>query len=357
MAKDYYETLGVARGASKEEIKKAFHKLAHQHHPDKSGGDDTRFKEVNEAYQVLSDEKRRAEYDTYGRTFSGGGGPDMSGFGGFGGGQQGFDFEGVDLGDIFGDFFGGGFGGGPRVERGRDISIDIEISFEESMFGVERKVLLGKTSLCDTCAGSGAKPGTKMKKCATCNGKGKINEARKTFMGTFSTVRPCQTCKGAGEVPETACLTCKGMGIQKRQEEIAIPLPRGISDGEMVRMSGKGEAVARGIPGDLYIKIHVRPHATFRREGNNLVMDLDVKLSDALLGATYSITALDGTPIDVKIPEGVKYGDVLRLKGKGVPEHDRGRAGDVLIHVNIKTPAKLSGKVRKLIEELKREGV
>lgn len=356
MAKDYYDILGVAKSASKDEIKKAFHKLAHQHHPDKSGGDDTRFKEVNEAYQVLSDEKRRAEYDTYGRTFAGGGGPDMSGFGGFGAGQ-GFDFEGADLGDIFGDFFGSGFGGGQRVERGRDISIDIEISFEESVFGVERKVLLGKTSLCDTCSGSGAKPGTKMKTCATCNGKGKVTEARKTFMGTFSSVRTCHTCKGRGEIPEEACKVCHGMGIVKRQEEITIPLPRGISDGEMVRMSGKGEAVAGGIPGDLYIKLHVRPHATYRREGNNLVMDLDVKLSDALLGATYSILSLDGKPIDVKIPEGVKYGDVLRLKGKGVPEHQRGKAGDILIHVNIKTPARISGKVRKLIEELKKEGV
>lgn len=362
MAKDFYETLGVDRKASKEEIKKAFHKLAHKYHPDKQGGDEARFKEVNEAYQTLSDERKRREYDTYGHTFNGaGGGPQQGyaggfeGFGGFGG--QGF--EGVDLGDIFGDIFGGGYASasGSQVERGRDISIDIELSFEESIYGTQRKVLLGKTSLCDTCSGTGAKPGTKMKKCGTCNGKGKVTEMRKSFLGNFSTVHTCTACYGKGEIPEEKCKTCGGMGVMKKQEEIAITTPPGINHGEMLRMSGKGEAVAHGIPGDLYIKIHVKPHETYRREGNNLVMTLDVKLSDALLGATYKIVSLDGKPIDVKIPEGVKFGDTLRLKERGVPNPGRGRSGDILIHVNIKTPTRLSGKARKMIEELRGEGL
>jgi len=363
MAKDFYHTLGVDKKATKDEIKKAFHKLAHQYHPDKKGGNEAKFKEVNEAYQTLSDDTKRRAYDTYGEAGVGGGGQqgygggpgDFGGFGGFGG--QGFD--GVDLGDIFGDIFGGGYASatGDRVERGRDISIDIEISFEESIFGTERKVSLGKSSRCDTCSGTGAKPGTKLKKCATCGGKGKVTEMRKSFLGQFATTHTCTTCGGKGEIPDEKCKTCNGIGIVKKQEEIAIGVPPGINHGEMLRMSGRGEAVAHGIPGDLYIRVHVKPHALYHREGQNLIMALDVKLSDALLGATYKITALDGKPIDVKIPEGVKFGDTLRLKEEGVPGHSRGRAGDILIHVNIKTPTKLSGKVKKMIEELRSEGI
>lgn len=357
MAKDFYEILGVSKSASKDEIKKAFHKLAHKYHPDKTGGDEAKFKEVNEAYQVLSDDKKREEYDTYGSVGAGGGNP-------YGGGQAygGPGFDGVDLGDIFNDFFGAGFsggfgGGGPKVERGRDISIDIEIAFEESIFGATRKVLLGKAAKCETCHGSGAKPGSAMKKCTTCNGKGRVTELRKSFLGTFSTVATCAICKGVGEKPDEECKTCAGMGVVKKQEEIEIKIPVGINNGEMLRMSGRGEAVARGVDGDLYIKVHVKSHKVFHREGNNLVMQLDVKLSDALLGATYSIMSLDQKPIDVKIPEGVKFGDILRLKERGVPNTGRGKAGDILIHVNIKTPNKLSQKAKKLIEELKREGV
>src|SRR3989338_4134 len=358
MAKDYYEILGVGKTATKEELKKAFHKLAHKYHPDKAGGNEAKFKEMNEAYQVLSDESKRSQYDQYGSaSFDGGGPPPGSGFSGQGYGGGGF--EGVDLGDIFNDFFGAGFNGGSgqRVERGREISVDIEISFEESIFGTKRKVLLGKTSTCDMCHGSGAKPGTKLKKCVTCSGKGRVNELRKSFLGTFSTVTTCNVCKGIGEIPEEKCKSCSGLGVVKKQEEIEINVPVGINAGEMLRMSGKGEAVSRGIAGDLYIKVHVKPHALYHREGNNLVMDLDVKLSDALLGATYKITALDGKQLDVKIPEGVKFGDTLRLKEKGIANSGRGRTGDILIHVNIKTPTRLSSKAKKLIEELKQEGV
>lgn len=358
MAKDYYQLLGIHKSATTEEVKKAFHKLAHKYHPDKAGGDEARFKEINEAYQVLSDEKKRKEYDTYGQVFtgpSGGGGPGPEGFGGFNGGFG----EGVDLGDIFNDFFGGGFASaqGGRVERGRDISVDIELSFEESIFGVTKKITIGKTALCDVCTGSGAKPGTKMKKCSVCDGKGRINEVRRSFLGNFSTVRECDTCNGKGEIPEEKCKNCSGLGVLKKQEDISINVPSGIQSGEMLRMSGKGEAVARGIPGDLYIKIHVKSHKTYRREGNNLVMDLEVKLSDALLGAMYTISALDGKTLQVKIPEGVKFGDTLRIKEKGIASHGRGRTGDILIHVNIKTPTKLSNKAKKLVEELKSEGI
>lgn len=356
MAKDYYQLLEIHKGATTEEVKKAFHKLAHKYHPDKAGGDEARFKEINEAYQVLSDEKKRKEYDTYGQVFTGpGGGPGPGSSGGFSGGFG----EGVDLGDIFNDFFGGGFASasGGRVERGRDISVDIELSFEESVFGVTKKINLNKTSLCDTCTGSGAKPGTKMKKCTSCNGKGKVTEMRRSFLGNFSTVRECDTCGGKGEIPEEKCKTCNGLGVLRKQEEISINIPGGIQSGEMLRMSGKGEAVPRGIPGDLYIRVHVKPHKIYRREGNNLVMDLEVKLSDALLGAMYTISALDGKTLEVKIPDGVKFGDTLRIREKGIASPGRGKAGDILIHVNIKTPTKLSSKAKKLIEELKSEGI
>lgn len=359
MAKDFYEILGVDRKASKEEIKKAFHKLAHKYHPDKKGGDEAKFKEVNEAYQVLSDDQKRQSYDTYGNAYAGAGGPGAGAYGYGGAGFEGFGgFDGADLGDIFNDFFGGGFSGGQsRPSRGNDISIDIEITFEESVFGTERKVVLGKTSQCATCSGSGAKKGTKMKQCTTCNGKGKVTEMRRSFLGNFSSVRPCSDCSGVGQTPEEKCSECSGAGILKKQEEILIPVPVGIQNGEMLRMSGRGEGVARGVAGDLYIRIHVKPHPIYRREGSNLVTDLEVKLTDALLGATYPLKTLDGKSLDVKIPEGVKFGDVLRMKEKGVPAGTRGKAGDILINVKIKLPSKISGKARKLIEELKHEGV
>lgn len=357
MAKDYYEILGIQKGASKEEIKKAFHKLAHQYHPDKKGGNEAKFKEVNEAYQTLSDDAKREAYDTYGHAgVNGAGGfPGAGGYGdfsGFGGGG----FEGVDLGDIFGDFFGGGMGGSARSARGRDISMDIELTLPESIYGTTRKVSLGKTSTCENCRGTGASPGTKMKKCSTCNGKGQVSELRKSFLGTFSTVKTCSACFGKGEIPEEKCKTCSGMGVHKKQGEISFSIPAGIRHGEMIRMSGEGEAVAHGVSGDLYIKIHVKPHPIYRREGSNLVMDLDVKLSDALLGAVYKSKTLDEKPLEIKVPEGVKFGDVLRLKEKGMPT-GRGKNGDILINVRITTPNKLSAKARRLVEELRGEGI
>lgn len=355
--KDYYKTLGVEKNASQDEIKKAFRKLAHQHHPDK-GGDEVKFKEANEAYQVLSDEKKRAEYDTYGSVggnqgFGGQGGFDFSGFqGGFNG--QGF--EGVDLNDIFGSFFGGGRGNGARAKRGADISVDIELSFKDAIFGVERTIALTKHATCATCSGSGAKPGTKMKECATCKGKGRIQEAVRTIMGTFMQERVCSHCQGTGKVPEEKCTTCKGAGVVRKEEKYTVKIPAGIQNGEMVRLAGAGEAVQGGSPGDLYVRIYVTPHKVFKREGHNLVMDLNVKLTDALLGAEHAVETLDGS-IMVKIPRGISSGEVLRVRDKGVPFDQSGkRRGDLLIRVDIKTPAKFSRAAEKLVEELRKEG-
>ena len=361
MSKDYYNVLGVNKSATKDEIKKAFYKLAHKYHPDKKEGDEKKFKEVNEAYQVLSDdqvlsdEEKRSKYDQYGAGFEnmGGGAGYGQGFGGFEGfGGQDFDFG--NLNDIFSDFFGGG-GGRAQARRGRDISTEIHISFSESIFGVNRKILLTKTSSCDTCKGNGAKAGTKMETCKTCNGQGQIREVRRTILGSIESKKTCETCLGSGEVPKEKCEKCHGKGVLRKEEEISLTIPAGIRNGEMIRMSGMGEAVTAGTAGDLYIKINVTPHAVFKRDGHDLVMNLNLKLSDALLGIEYPIETLDGK-IKVKIPEGVSVNEILRVKDKGVPV-GKGKRGDLLIKLNIKMPAKISRKSRELIEELKKEGI
>lgn len=355
--RDYYELLGVDKKASKEDIKKAFHKLAHKYHPDKKGGDADKFKEVSEAYSILSDDKKRAEYDSYGRTFSGGAG---GGFGGFSAG--GFDFSqfqdafsqgGFDMGDIFSDFFAGA--AGTRARRGRDISIDIEIPFRDSVFGVKRSVLLAKTGVCDSCQGSGAVMGTEMLTCTHCNGQGKVHETTNSFFGTVTMVQPCRHCRGVGKVPKEKCHTCRGEGIYKKQEDIEINVPAGIEGGEMIRLTGMGEAVSGGASGDLYVKVHVQPDARFKKDGPNLITEISVKLSDALLGASYKIETLDSTET-VEIPQGVKHGEMIVIKGKGVPTA-RGKRGDMFVKVRINLPQKLSGSARKLIEKLREEGI
>ena len=364
MSKDYYNILGINKGASKDEIKKAFYKLAQKHHPDKKGGDEKKFKEANEAYQILSDDGKRAKYDQFGAGFEnmGGGGynPGAQGFGGFGG----FDFSGFqggsnadfDLNDIFSDFFGGSMGGGrSQARRGRDISTEIQINFRDSVFGIDRKILITKTSNCVTCGGKGAKAGTKMETCKKCNGQGQIREAKRTILGTISSTKVCDTCLGSGEIPKEVCASCHGAGVLRREEEIALNVPAGIRDGEMIRMSGMGEAVSKGTTGDLYIKINVTSHPVFKREGHDLVMNLNIKLSDALLGMEYPIETLDGN-IKVKIPEGVSVNEILRVREKGVPV-GKGKRGDLLIKLHIKMPSKLSRKSRELIEKLKEEGI
>ncbi|MSR70869.1 molecular chaperone DnaJ [Candidatus Kaiserbacteria bacterium] len=355
--RDYYELLGVQKSASKEEIKKAFHKLAHKYHPDKKEGDADKFKEVSEAYSILSDDKRRAEYDSYGRVFGGGG----AGAGGFQGAAGGFDFSqfqdafnqgGFDMGDIFSDFFGGQ---GTRSRRGRDISIDLEISFRDSVFGVKRKVLLAKTALCDSCKGTGAASGSEMVTCTQCNGAGKVHETSNSFFGTVTMVAPCRHCKGQGKVPKEKCHTCRGEGVYKKQDEIEIAVPAGIDGGEMIRLSGMGEAVSGGQSGDLYVKVHVAPDARFKKDGPNLLTELSVKLSDALLGASYKIETLDG-PETISIPPGVTHGEMLQVKGKG-GSAPRGKRGDLYVKIKIILPQKLSRSARALIEKLKEEGI
>lgn len=357
MQKDYYKILNVAKNASKDEIKKAFRKLAHKYHPDKQTGDEVKFKEISEAYNVLSNDKRRAEYDSYGRVFSSGGGGQEHGFGGFdfsgfkGGFQQG-GFEGVDLGDIFGDIFGGSSRG---VQRGRDISIDLEISFKEAVFGVERRVLLTKTSVCDSCKGTGAEKDSQLETCKVCNGKGKVHESKSSMFGTFTSVRMCSECYGTGKVPKVKCATCKGRRVVRKEEEVVIKVPTGINNGEMIRLTGGGEAIAGGESGDLYIKIHVHSNPDFHKEGSNLVRTLSVKLTDALLGGEYTLQTLEGDAIVIKVPQGVSFGEIIRIKGRGVPVSNT--RGDLLVKIEIDMPKKLSNNSKKLIKELHSDGI
>lgn len=363
--KDYYNLLGVEKNATKDDIKKAFYKLASKYHPDKKGGDEKKFKEINEAYQTLSDDNKRREYDTYGQTFNGqrpqGGG---GGFGGFGGGGfnqgdfAGMNFDFGDIGDIFGDMFGGQGGfGGPRQKRGRDISLEIDVPFAEAIFGTERNVLLSKVNTCKICSGTGARVGTKMKTCTTCNGQGKIHDVKRTFMGNFQSVRTCEHCRGTGKVPEEQCQSCKGQGVVNAREEVNIAIPAGISNGEMIRMTQMGEAIAGGTTGDLYVKINVQAHKIWKREASDLVITHEIKLTDALLGVKHTIEGLDGK-IEIDVPSGAQAGEILRVRSRGVPHlHEKNKRGDVLVKLHINMPKKLSKKAMSFIDGLKEEGL
>lgn len=354
--KDYYSILGLEKGAPRDEVKKAFRKLAAQYHPDKKTGDEAKYKEITEAYAVLGDEKKKAEYDTYGHAFNNAGGGQPGGGFSWGdfqqaAGGQGFEF---DINDIFENF---GFGGGrPKQNRGRDMSIDINLSFKEAVFGVQRKVLITKNALCTHCEGSGAKKGTKMATCTTCSGNGRIHETRQSIMGSFSTVRECSVCTGTGQVPEERCPHCAGAGVMRAEEEIAINIPAGIQNGEVIRMTGRGEAMPKGQAGDLYIKVHVETHETIKRDGSTLSTQLKVKLTDALLGANYMVETLDGR-MEIAIPAGIAHGELLRIKNKGVPIGSGSSRGDFMVRILIETPKKLSKKAKQLVEELQKEGI
>lgn len=363
MPKNYYQTLGVEKNTPKDEIKKAFHKLAHKYHPDKNNGDDKKFKEVNEAYQVLSDDQKRSRYDQFGSAdgpIGGGnyGGQQGSGFEGFdfSGFQNGQGFDMGDLGDIFGDFFGGGMGRGTKnSRRGRDIQTEIDLTFEESIFGVKRTVSISKQSTCEICKGTGGKVGTKMNTCKTCGGVGQVREVKRSILGSFSTTKICDVCLGSGKIPSEKCSNCHGVGVLKQKKEIDLNIPAGINDTEMLKMAGAGEDIQGGNSGDLYIKVRVKSHLIYQRDGLNLTTDLPIKLTDALLGMVYILKTLEGDTIEIKIPEGINHNELLRVRGRGVPSN-RGR-GDIILRIQVIMPAKLSRKTKELIDELKKEGI
>ena len=354
MSIDYYQILEVEKSASQDDVKKAFRKLAQKYHPDKKNGDEAKFKEVSEAYSVLGNEQKRKEYDSYGRTFAGGQGQPGGGQG-FGG----FDFSGFQQGDINIDDIlrgFGGFGGGQaQARRGRDISMDVEVSFKDAVFGTQKKVLIAKVSKCSECEGSGAEKGSEMETCTTCNGQGKVHETRSSFFGTFQTVAECPTCAGVGKTPKKKCKACAGAGVRKQEQEITISIPAGINNGEMIRMNGLGEAVKNGEAGDLYIKVHVAEHDTFKRSGANLVVEVPLKLTDALTGTTYNLTTLEGKKLEVNITPMKKTEEVLRVKGYGVLQGSE--RGDILLRLSVSLPHKLSSEAKKLVGQLKEHGL
>lgn len=368
MSKDYYKILGVSKEASESEIKKAYRKMAHKYHPDKQGGDEDKFKEVNEAYQVLSNPSKRSQYDQFGSDFSsgagGGGGFDFSGFqkGGFDfSGFQGFSSsEGGGFEDVFSDFFssGGGFGssGNSRQPVGSDISVDATITFEEMAKGVEQELDLYKRVLCKKCDGTGAKDG-KTKKCSACGGSGKVEKTARSILGMIRQVVRCDTCQGRGFVPEKKCSNCGGDGVVRDYQKVKINIPAGIENGQTIKVSGYGEyPIGGGLAGDLYVNVHVKEHSEFFREGNNILSYVRINFSQAVLGDKIKINTIDG-PLKVKVPSGSQPGDVLKIKGKGVQALGRFSRGDHLLKIKIEIPTKLSGDQKRLVKKIQEEGL
>lgn len=366
MAKDYYNILGVGRSASDDEIKKAYRKLAHKYHPDKAGGNEKKFKEINEAYQVLSDKTKRAQYDQFGQTFEQAGAG--QGFGGFDFGDifgraregGGFNFEfGGGFEDIFSDIFGERFDRRTRrAKAGRDIQVDAEISFEETVGGASRDVKLYKTVKCSHCGGTGGEPGSKEETCPTCGGTGQIQKTSRSFFGSFTRVSTCTACQGAGETFSQKCRKCGGDGRVKEEQTIRVEIPAGISDGQTISLHGQGEAGEFGAPsGDLYVNVHVRPHHKFKREGNNITSSEHITFSQAVLGDKITVETIEGS-VKMKIPAGTQSGEIFRIKGKGIPYlENRGKQGDHLVKIVVEIPKSVSREQKDLIEKLKKENL
>lgn len=366
MAEDYYQLLGVSRSANADDIKKAFRTKAHQFHPDKSTGDAEKFKQINEAYQVLSDTAKRQQYDQYGQTFDQarrqGGGPAGAGAGPFGGfGSSGFNgqVDMGDLGDMFGDLFGFGSGRSSRqrATRGADIRAEMTIPFRLAAFGGEEAIQIRHQVTCSECSGSGAKSGSAPKQCATCGGRGQVQRVQQTFLGAVQSVGVCPTCEGEGTTISDPCPRCHGHGRIEKTEKIIVKIPAGIDSGQRIKLSGKGEAGRRGQPGgDLYLDISIAPDPHFSREGELVFSQTTIPLSTAALGGTVRVETLDG-PVTLKIPAGTSSGKIFQIKGKGIA-HLRGRGrGDQRVTVTVEIPKHLSGKAKKLFQELQDEGV
>jgi molecular chaperone DnaJ len=364
--KDYYATLGVLKTATDDDIKKAFRRLAHEHHPDK-GGDPTKFKDINEAYQVLGDKQKRATYDKYGSAafdpnagFGGAGqGQGFGGFGGFNGGgfQVNMDDMG-DLGEMFGEMFG--FGGGRRSggqRKGADIQTEVTLDFLESVKGVRKTIKLYKNDACSKCSGTGGEPGSKKETCKTCNGQGKVQQVARTIFGSIQTSAICLDCRGIGSKPSQPCKSCSGTGIERTTKEITVDIPAGIDEGEAVRVTGAGEFPGiGGTAGDLYIRVRVKHHPTFSREGSDVVSTMRIPYSTLVLGGNIDVETVDGAG-NLAIPEGTEPGTVFKIRGKGFPFVRSSGRGDHLLTVQPIVGKKLSKEQRKALEELKTAGL
>lgn len=358
--KDYYDVLGVSKSASADEIKKAFRRLAVQHHPDKQGGDETKFKEINEAYEVLKDPSKRQRYDQFGHAGVGGdsgnGNPFGQGFGGFGGQGQNvnFDFGDLGLGDIFGSFFGQDFNGGGRQRqaRGNDVETNIELSFEDAVFGTNKTLELTLNDACEHCKGNTVEPGYSMKTCETCKGSGQQVRLMNTMFGAIQQQTICATCKGRGQVPEKVCTVCRGAGTERKKQRIDLKIPAGIDDGATIRLRERGEAIANGMKGDLYVNVRVRPHKQFTREGTLILSDEHVDMVEAALGTEINVATVDGV-VRMKVPAGTQSGTDFKLTGHGVPNLKSGGRGDHIVTIHVDTPTKLNKQQRELLESFR----
>jgi molecular chaperone DnaJ len=365
MQKDYYQILGVPRTSSAEEIKKAYYKLAHQYHPDKKDGNEEKFKEVNEAYQILSDKEKRAQYDRFGTVFGNGGAPGGGAAGGGFNGNVNWEdvmggFGGGGIEDIF-EMFGGGFGGSrdPQdIKRGHDLEMEIELSLESILDDQEKEIPVVKNIKCDRCDGSGAEPNTKVKECFTCRGSGHVQQFRKTIFGTFTQSSVCPECNGEGTKPEIPCNVCHGEGRIKKEEKIKIKIPQGVDNNQIIKVKGKGDAGKRGgAYGDLYIRIFVKPHSIFQRKGDNLYLKQTITFSQAVLGDKIDIRTLDGKEISMKVPSGVESGKILKISGKGVPHFNGFGRGDLFVQLIDNVPQKLNKKQKELLDQLRDSGL
>jgi len=357
--KDYYDILGVKKDASADDIKKAFRRLARKHHPD-TGGSEDKFKELNEAYEVLSDSEKRAQYDQYGQYFGGNVPPGGAGWPGGAGGAPGpggfsYDVNAGDLGDLFGDLFGGGGGfaggGGSRrssARRGRDLSYEVTIGFDEALEGLSTKVDVQRAETCSVCSGTGAKPGTGRSTCPTCKGSGNVSQGG----GMFAFSRPCPRCQGAGSIIESPCTTCKGKGRVLRVKPVTVNIPPGVTDGGKLRFKGKGEPGEAGAPaGDLFVVTHVRKHPYFQRDGADVVLDLPVSVTEAALGTEVTIPTPAGQKVKLKVAAGTQDGKLFRLAGKGVPKLKGKGSGDLKVRIKVVVPTKLSAKDKELLAQ------
>ena len=359
--RDYYEVLGVSKGASDDEIKKAFRRLAVQHHPDKESGNEEKFKEINEAYDVLKDAQKRQRYDQFGHAGVGGasggaggygqaGANPFGGFGGFGGQNINFDF-GEGLGDIFGQFFGGGQSRQRGPKKGRDIEVQIQLTFEEAIFGLEHELGLDIQDTCEHCKGTTVEPGFEMKTCPKCKGAGQQTRVMNTMFGAIQQTVPCETCRGAGKVPEKVCSVCRGNGTERKKQSVKVKIPAGIDDGATIRLSGRGEAIGGGEKGDLYIHIRVKAHKHFTREGEIILSEERIGMVQAALGAEIDVNTVDGV-VRMKVPAGTQSGTDFKLSGHGVPNlRNPERRGPHIVRVVVETPTRLSRKQRKMLEE------
>lgn len=348
--RDYYEVLGIAKDASADEIKKAFRRAAIEHHPDR-GGDEAKFKEISEAYEVLKDADKRKRYDQFGHAGVGGNG--FEGFGGFG--QQGqnvnFDFGDLGLGDIFSSFFGGSSGGRTsRQARGRDVESRIDISFEQAVFGTEVELHLNIQDTCERCNGTTVEPGSKLKKCPECGGSGQVTNVMRTIFGNIQQASVCPSCHGSGEVPEKVCTVCRGKGTQAKSQHVNLKIPAGIDDGATIRLREHGEAIANGPKGDLYVNVRVKSHKKFTREGDLILSEEHVSMVEAALGAEIDVETVDG-PVRMKVPAGTQSGSDFKLSGHGVPHIKGDSRGAHIVTLFVDTPTKLTKQQKELLEQ------